>query len=294
MSVKRTFEVLAPIPREPSDVGRPTIFGATDVGMVRSNNEDQFLVAELERALILTQTGFPVTPGQRLLDKPGWLLMVADGMGGHDAGELASSLVIDAMTHYAFTVMPWLGTHSRADSAVVAAGLRGAAEGAQQHMREVALRKGLSTELGTTLTMAYIRWPECLLVHIGDSRAYLLRSQELFRLTKDHNLAQSMVQRGVMTDEEARRSRFSSVLTNALGGSSDDLHVELHHFELLTGDRLLLCTDGLYGELGDAQIASTLGSCVRPDLTPLCVESLIERAKRAGGQDNVTAILAMF
>jgi protein phosphatase len=272
----------------------PTIVGRTDVGLVRTHNEDQFLVAQLERALVLEQSGFPITPGERRLDQSGRLLMVADGMGGHEAGELASNLVVDAMAHYAFAVMPWLGTQAKTDEAVVAAGLRGAAEAAQQRLREVAVRKGLSTELGTTLTMAYIRWPECLLVHVGDSRAYLLRSGELFRLTKDHNLAQAMIQRGAMTEEEARRSRWSSVLTNALGGTSDDLHVELHHFELLAGDRLLLCTDGLYGEVGDADIAIALAACLRADLTAECVEHLLGQAKQAGGQDNVTAILAVF
>jgi len=84
------------------------------------------------------------------------------------------------------------------------------------------------------------------------------------------------------------------VLTNALGGGSDDLHVDLHHFDLQTGDRLLLCTDGLYGELSDPQIAAALGSCMTPDLTELCVESLIHRAKKSGGQDNVTAVVASF
>jgi protein phosphatase len=240
------------------------------------------------------QSGFPITPGERLLDAPAWLLMVADGMGGHDAGELASSVVVDAMTHYAFTLMPWLGAGSQSDAATVAAGLRDAATAAQQHMREVATRKGFSPDLGTTLTMAYVRWPECLVAHVGDSRGYLMRDGEMFRLTKDHNLAESMVQRGVLTPAEARRSRFSSVLTNALGGGSDDLHVDLHHFDLQAGDRLLLCTDGLYGELSDAQIGAALTQCVSPDLTEMCVESLIHRAKRAGGQDNVTAIMAAF
>ena len=294
MSTRKTYQVLSATRDDAQGMARPAIFGATDVGCVRNNNEDQFLIAELERALVLMQSGFPITPGERLLDTPAWLLMVADGMGGHDAGELASSVVVDAMTHYAFRLMPWLGTSSSSDAATVAAGLKDAAAAAQQHMREVAIRKGVSPELGTTLTMAYVRWPECLVAHVCDSRGYLMREQELFRLTKDHNLAQSMVRRGVLDEEEGRRSHFSSVLTNALGGGSDELHVDLHHFHLQAGDRLLLCTDGLYGELGDSQIQATLAACVNPSLTHFCVESLIHRAKRAGGRDNVTAIVASF
>ena len=295
MTVKRTFEILSSGPA-PDAEGRlqPVIFGQTDTGCVRVNNEDQFLVAQLERALVVQQSGFPIDDGKRLADAPSWLLMVADGMGGPDAGELASSVAIDAMTHYAFTMMPWIGAASRTDSAALATGLRDAVIATQERVRAVAERKGVSGALGTTFTMAYVAWPQCVLVHVGDSRAYLMRQDELFRLTKDHNLAQSMVERGVLTEEEARTSRFSSVLTNALGGSSNDLHVELNHFELQVGDRMLLCTDGLYGELGDSSIGSALAACVRPALTPLCVQSLIDRARKAGGGDNVTAVLASF
>ena len=293
MSVLRTFQVLrGDDDREPG--ADPTLVGRTDAGMVRENNEDQFLIARLERSLYLESSGFEAEAGRRLTDLPAWLLLVADGMGGHDAGELASAVAVDTMAHYAYTMMPWFGAAESTDSQTLAEGLRGAVEAAQQRIRLVATKKGVSASLGTTLTMAYVRWPDCYVVHVGDSRAYLLRRGEFFRLTRDHNLAETMRERGILSEDQARTSRYASVLTNTLGGRSDDVHVELHRLTLEAGDRLLLCTDGLYGELGDAVIGEVLRLCARPTLAEICVDSLIDRAKKAGGRDNLTAILGAF
>lgn len=296
---KDTLEVLGQVSEEVGDPlappHRPVVYGRSEPGRVRSNNEDQFLVATLERAVVLEQSAFPIRDGRRLVDQPpARLLMVADGMGGHDGGEVASTVAVDAMAHYAFSMLPWLGGAEAQSEQALAASLDMAVRQAQAKIREVARRKGLDSRLGTTLTMAYVKWPSMYLVHVGDSRAYLFRAGELFRLTRDHNLAEEMVRRGVMTPEEAKGSRFSSILTNALGGTSDDLHAEMYHFELAPGDLLLLCTDGLFGEVTDDDIAHRLSHVRSPVLVEPCVESLIEAAIESGGRDNVTAILAHF
>ena len=273
-----------------------TIIGHTDVGAVRERNEDQFVVASLERTIVVQQCGLPENENERHVDTPtGRLMIVADGMGGQVHGEVASAVVVDAMMQYAFSLMPWLRSSATRtdDERALADGLTKAVHRAQERMMEVATRKGYVGDMGSTLTLAYIAWPMLYLSHVGDSRAYLHRGGSLFRLTRDHNLAEEMVQQKVLTEEEARRSRFSSVLTNSVSTSDSPIKVELHQLELRADDRLLLCTDGLYGELTDDQIHDKLLHVASPDLVRPCVESLVAAAKKAGGRDNITAVLAL-
>ena len=301
MSVKKTLEFL----RRPGDIhdpnadegARAVICGATDTGQVRKNNEDQFVIASLERTILVEQCGLADNDKQRHVDKPtGRLMMVADGMGGQVHGEVASAVVVDAMLQYAFSLMPWLRSPKarEADERELAAGLTRAVQRAQKRMQEVAERKGYGGDMGSTLTMGYVAWPMLYLVHVGDSRAYLHRGGRLFRLTRDHNLADEMVRQNVLTEAEARASRFSSVLTNSVSTSAKEVQVELQQLELRRGDRLLLCTDGLYGELSDETIGERLLHVTAGDLVSPCVESLVTQAKESGGRDNITAVLALF
>ncbi len=295
-----TFELLRPSAAELRASSRhpePAVFGLTDSGNERPTNEDQFLVAKLERAVVLEQSGFdgisPERPTRITDERPARLLMVADGMGGHESGEVASSVVVDAMAHYAFSMMPWLdATAGRGEA--TGDDLKSAVEHARQRISQVAERKHLSPDLGTTLTMAYVAWPTLHLVHVGDSRAYLHRGGELFRLTRDHNLAEEMVRRKVLTEEQARASQFTRLLTNAVAGSNASIEVELHQLTLERGDLLLLCTDGLYSEVEDDDIAVRLENVTTARLVEPCVRALIAAAKDAGARDNVTAILARF
>lgn len=268
-------------------------FGATDPGRIRSNNQDQFLVAALERALFIEGSSLPAQAGTRLTDTPqGRLLIVADGIGGHGGGELASAVTIDAMAHYAFEAMPWAMGRNADSLEAIGNGLREAVAKAQARVRRVARRKNVAPDLGTTLTMAYLAWPDLHVVHVGDSRAYLLRDGDLVRLTRDHTLAQQLVDDDAMTPEEAARSRYSHVLVNAVGGGTDDIDVELHRVQLEIEDQLMLCTDGLYDMVPDTTIAEHLR---RTDLpVEKVVQGLIAAANAAGGRDNVTVVLARF
>ncbi len=277
------------------DAGREAVvFGATDVGRVRANNEDQFVIATLERALRVEQCGFAENNGVTTVDNPtGRLMMVADGMGGQVHGEVASAVVVDGMLQYAFSMMPWL-RHTDGQERELAEGLTNAVKRSQHRMTEVAKRKGYRGNMGSTLTLAYVTWPTLYLVHVGDSRAYLFRSRSLHRLTRDHNLAEEMVRQNVISEEEARGSRFASVLTNSVSTSIREVQVELHQVELRPGDRLMLCTDGLYGELSDEAIASALAGVKSGDLVQETVEQLVADAREAGGRDNITAVLARF
>jgi serine/threonine protein phosphatase PrpC len=269
------------------------IFGATHPGHVRDNNQDQFLVAALERALFIEGSSLPAEAGTRLTDTPqGRLLIVADGIGGHGGGELASAVTIDAMAHYAFEAMPWAMNRSERTLQELGEGLRDAVAKAQARVRRVARRKNVAPDLGTTLTMAYVAWPDLHVVHVGDSRAYLFREGKLHRLTRDHTLAQQLVDDHTLTPEEAERSRYSHVLVNAVGGGTDELDVELHRIRLEVEDQLMLCTDGLYDMVTDAEIAKRLQQTGVP--ADVVVNGLIAAANKAGGRDNVTVVLARF
>lgn len=269
------------------------VFGATDVGRVREANQDQFLVASLERSLLIEGSSLPAQAGTRLVDTPqGRILLVADGIGGHGGGEVASAVTIDAMAHYCFETMPWVQRRSECTAEELADGLREAVKTAQGRVQRVARRKGLAADMGTTLTMAYVSWPDLLLVHVGDSRAYLLRDDKLHRLTVDHTLAQQMVEGHMITEAQAVGSRFSHVLVNAVGGGTDALDVELRYLQLRTDDQLLLCTDGLYDMVSDTEVAAALRDTTQP--VAQVVNGLIAAANAAGGRDNVTAVLARF
>jgi protein phosphatase len=269
------------------------VFGMTHPGKVRENNQDHFLIACLERSLLVEGSSLPAESGTRLTDTPqGRMLVVADGIGGHGGGELASAVAIDAMAHYAFETMPWVLRRSNDGLEELSEGLQEAMRKAQERVRRVARRKAVNEDLGTTLTMAYITWPDLYVVHVGDSRAYLFRDNELHRLTHDHTLAQRLVEGKTMTEEEAARSHLSHVLVNAVGGRSDALDVELHRTTLQFDDHLLLCTDGLYDLVADDRIAQALGKTEASVET--VVTGLIDAANTAGGRDNITVVLARF
>lgn len=269
------------------------VAGKTHKGQVRADNQDHFLVASLERALLVEDSSLPAEAGTRLTDTPqGRLFIVADGIGGHGGGEVASAVAVDAMAHYAFETMPWVLGRNDCSMDELEDGLRDAMEKAQARIRRVARRKNLNSDLGTTLTMGYVAWPEMFLVHVGDSRAYLYRDDKLHRLTRDHTLAQQLVDGNAMSEEEAKSSRLAHVLVNAMGGSSDDLNVELHRMELKLDDQLLFCSDGLYDMIGDSAIEAYLSESERP-VTDV-VELLVGAANAAGGRDNVTVVLARF
>jgi protein phosphatase len=268
------------------------VFGATDRGCVRKNNQDQFLIAELERSMLVQQTSAAMQDGTRLSDIPqGRLLMVCDGMGGYEGGEVASAVAMDVMARYAFAMMPWLLLASRSTEREFAEGLQRAVEICNERVRDAAEKQNLDSRMGTTLTMAYVAWPEAYVLHVGDSRCYLQRAGVLYRLTRDHTVAQQLVDQKALSDEEAEQSRFKHVLVNTIGGASENVSMEFRHVTLKAGDQLLLCTDGLTGYLKDDRLAEYL---VRAEPVQRLTTEMIEETKLAGGADNVTVVLARF
>ncbi len=293
------IETLGSPVREVERVGEkpvePAVFGISDVGKVRKHNEDSFLVAQLERSMRVYQSSRPVSDGSKVKGPPqGWLLMVADGMGGHAAGEVASAMTIDALARYAFTLMPWSLPRSKDDSRILAAGLREAVKQCQEQVRQAAATGTGKHGMGTTLTMAYVTWPNLFVVHVGDSRMYAFREGQLHQVTRDHTLAQQLVDSKVMSEAEAETSDFSNILVNAVGGDSDELRVELHHAMLFPSDVVLLCSDGLTKHVPRERIAEALSSVAQGTEVEVAARSLIDQALADGGTDNVTVVIARY
>lgn len=267
------------------------VHGASDIGRVRARNEDQFLIAQLGRTIQIVRTSLPLADQFSSLTRPAWLFVVADGIGGHAGGDLASSVATDAVASYVFEMMPWFFRLEPAREEDLVRELERALARSQDRVQEVAGHKGLGdANIGTTLTMAYVLWPDAVVVHVGDSRCYLARDETLYRLTHDHTLAAQLAATDAGLTEPAVES-FRHVLVNAVGGGTAELAPEVRRLRLQQDDALLLCTDGLHGAVTEEQILAAIG---RRHPAERCCERLVSLANDTGGRDNVTVVLARF
>jgi protein phosphatase len=266
-------------------------YGLSDRGRVRETNEDQFLLAGLNRSMLIHMTSLDHEAHTRLFGgSQGHLLAVADGMGGHAGGRRASGIAIETLTRYVLGTASWLfNLHDHQEDDLLSE-LESALRRCQENIKQAAQSSG-PPEMGTTLTMAYITWPRLYVVHAGDSRCYLRRGGRLEQITRDHTMAQRLVEAGTLRPEEASQSRWSHVLWNCLGGGTDDLRPECYKSTLELGDSLLLCSDGVSGPLSDQQILHALAQEVPAKET---CERLVHAANEAGGRDNITAVVAHF
>jgi protein phosphatase len=272
--------------------GKMDCFGMTDIGRVREVNEDQFLVADLSKSMLIHQTSLSHEDHTRLFGgSQGQLLVVADGMGGHRAGRQASSLAVETLTRYLLETMPWFFRLSWRQESDLKEELRAGLEECQRQIERAAAADPARRGMGTTLTLAYLLWPRLYVVHAGDSRCYLLRDGRLHQFTHDHTVAQRLVDQGVLPAEEADESRWSHVLWNCVGGNSHELNPEVYKATLRLGDTLLLCTDGLSKCVPEKQIQQILEAGRPAEET---CGRLITAANAAGGPDNVTVVVARF
>ena len=231
--------------------GALTSFGSrTDIGCLRDHNEDSLVV----------------TPP---------LFAVADGMGGHAAGEVASEIAVRVLSELA---------PEHPDGEALGRAIEEANRAVIQAAREGRGRQGM----GTTMTAAMLEGERLVIAQVGDSRAYLLHQGKLQQLTRDHSLMADMIEAGQLTPEEARTHPQRSVITRALG-SDAHLHPDIYEINVETGDRLLICSDGLSGMIFDDQIENTLRRVQDPQR---CASQLVNEAIANGGHDNVTVIVA--
>ena len=267
------------------------VFGVSHTGLVRQNNEDQFFVAKLTRSLetITTTLGAGDVPARA--DEVNYLLVVADGMGGHAAGEVASRMAISSLVRLALKLPDWIFKVDEDNAPEIEWRGRRLVQQIDSMLLEQGARDPALAGMGTTFTAARSLGRDLMIVHVGDSRAYLYRAGRLRRLTKDHTFAQMMVERGDLDAEDAAQSRLRHMLTNALGGSSKTVDVDFDMLRLEDGDRLLLCSDGLTDLVDDEAIAATLSSTPVPRDT--CAQ-LVKLALERGGRDNITAVVAAY
>lgn len=201
------------------------------------------------------------------------LYAVADGLGGHQAGEVASRLALRALLQ-------------NAPRQVDTKGLARAVRAANREVIAAAESRGREG-MGTTLTAAMVEGTRVAIAHVGDSRAYMLEGEQLVRLTEDHSLVADMVRAGTLDEDGARRHPNRSVITRALG-TDPNMVADTYEIAAASGDRLMLCTDGLYGMIPDEDIERILASNPDPDIA---ARSLVDAALEAGGQDNVSVVV---
>ncbi len=247
---------------------RVEIGALTDVGRVRNNNEDNFrLVPELN------------------------LFVLSDGMGGEAHGEIASAMAVETVAAHCREAANNFSAPSfgepQTDLSEKTNRLASAVHLANRKIHEAALSDPARRRMGATILAAWLDGERLSLVHVGDSRAYLLREGGLEQLTSDHSLVAEQVRRGLLTPQQADRSELQSVLIRALG-THHDVEVDADEHLLFDGDTLLLCSDGLTRMVTDPEIASTL--LTYPD-AQAAAERLVALSNEYGGEDNVTVVV---
>lgn len=279
-------------PEPYSSLVRVDVCGLSHPGKVRPNNEDHFLIGRFGRFWETMQTNLPADAVPPRSEETGYGMVVADGMGGRAAGEEASRLAITALVNLFLHTPDWiLRVENEALSDEVA---RRAAERYEEVnqalVREADDVPGL-TGYGTTMTLAYSLGRELFVAHLGDSRAYLLSRGRLQQLTRDHTMAQALVDYRYIDRKQAATHRLRHVLTHALGDHGRQIQPDVTRVALADDDRLLLCTDGLTEMVGDEVIAETLAG---GEPAEAVCRRLVDRALEAGGTDNVTAVVARY
>ena len=263
----------------------------SDPGRKRANNEDHFLVMNFRRTLETVLTNLPEGTVPAIHTDTAHGMVVADGMGGAAAGEVASRTAIRTLIDLAIQTPDWIMRLDEEHAGQVLERMNQRFQQLQEVLHEKAQSDPKLTGMGTTMTLALSLETNLIVCHTGDSRAYLFREGELHVLTRDQTMVQSLVDAGAIRPEEARRHPMRHVLTGVITTKSGQIPVELHHVPLLDGDRVLLCTDGLTDMVADDGIAEALRAGGTAAET---CRTLVDRALEAGGKDNVTVVVANY
>jgi protein phosphatase len=280
------------------------IHGESHVGQHRPDNEDQFLIADLNKSMRVHQTSLGLSHQTRLFGgSQGKLLLVADGLGGHESGERASTLAVDGVANYILNAMDWFFRLNETNEAEFEAELKEAFQHSQSVLESEAEAIPQRRGMATTLTMAYIDWPILYVVHVGDTRCYHVRGNSINCLTTDHTIAEltkatvgsgedDFVLCGESSEQDTKPyNPMGHALWNVIGGSDKSLDPQVTKSELSVGDALLLCSDGLTRYVPDEELLKLIGED-RP--AKKTCEQFISLSNHRGGKDNITAVLAKF
>ena len=267
-----------------------TVFGHSDTGQKREHNEDGFVVAEFARSLTIHQTNI-AQPSMASSSHRVNVFLVADGVGGANAGEVASAMSAVAVEDFLLNCLKRLTRLDPGEESDVLSQLRTALTDADARLIQAAAEHPEWGGMGTTMTLAVVVNRQLLVAHAGDSRAYLFSDGKLMQITRDHTLIAEMVQKGLIEPHEGRTHPWRHVISNILGGKTPGVHVELSRLDLHPGDIVLLCSDGLTEMVDDTRIKAILARAADPQTA--CVE-LVAEANNLGGVDNITAVVARF
>ena len=240
-------------------------WGLTDQGCVRTQNQDAYQIAQLDRNSLLC--------------------VVCDGMGGAKSGNIASSLAVDVFIQEVRRFWMANSTQEKINQM-----LQSAVKLANFTVYDQAQQFEEFDGMGTTLVAALIRGRKCTVVNVGDSRAYLANEDGIHQITRDHSLVQMMVDRGDLTPEVAKSYPGKNLITRAIG-TEPMVMCDIYHKEVNKGDYLLLCTDGLSNVMDDQEILFEVVHGVHKDR---CCKRLLDIAKNRGAPDNVTSVLVMI
>lgn len=267
-------------------------FGLTDLGRKRPTNQDHYLVADLNKSLRVHSTSLNLDDETRIYGgSQGKLLIVADGMGGEAEGERASTIAVDQLATYILNSLSWCFRLEEDSEQDFQDHLKDALKSCQKSIHTVSGQHPEMKSMGTTMTMAYIVWPRAFVVHVGDSRCYLLRNSRLEQVSVDHTMGAILAEAKQIDHEQARKLSKGNALWNVLGGRSDELSVDVYKITLECDDVLLLCTDGLYDMVPDEKLEDVLNSIVSAETA---CRKLVDLANENGGNDNITVIVSHF
>jgi protein phosphatase len=260
-------------------------------GRVRPNNEDRYLVVRGGRFLHTLMTNLEEGQVPHEFGDTVWAMAVADGMGGMAAGEVASRMALSTLVSLVLDTPDWIFSHEEPQVERILNRSAGRFRDVNQALIEETRRDPRLAGMGTTLTLAFSIGADLFVTHVGDSRVYLCRQGALYRLTRDHTLAQALVEAGTISPEEVSTHRLRHVLTQALGVGGGGGKPEVQRLGLADGDRLLLCTDGLTDMVEDETIKSELQRGTSADAA---CRALLDLALQRGGKDNVTVVVAGY
>ena len=267
------------------------IASRTHRGRVRPVNTDHFLVIRLSRRQETLLSSLAKADLPKTFNESGYIMLVADGLGEDGSGAVASRLALSTFAHLAIHFGHW---NVRVDAST-AADIVDQYEAAYGRLNEAIIQRARSapelSSIATTLTAAYSAGDELFLVHVGNSRAYLFRDGHLTQMSSDQTLAQHMSENGGPAPVERATEDLRHILTETIGGRSGGPRIQVEHFRLWDGDRVLLCTDGLTDQVDDERIADILTPYRRLD--EQC-QALIDLSLEAGGRDNATAVMAQY
>lgn len=263
------------------------VYGMTHVGKVRKSNQDHFLLCSLHKQMEIHGTSLP-NPEQLPLrgERLAFMAFVADGVGGHAAGEEASRIALEAVARYVTQSMQCYYTNDSHQEHQFLEELTDSVMVCHQQVTTEAESSPERKGMATTLTLAIVVWPWAYVVQVGDSRCYQLRDGELIQLTRDQTVAQELYDKGVLSTAEAMDSKWAHVLASAIGGP--EATPVINRIAMQRDDVLMLCSDGLTGYVPEEQIRRRL---VEMESSQQVAEALIADALEGGGGDNITVVV---